>query len=276
MEYRILGPLEVTHDGRPVALGGAKQRALLAVLLLEAGRVVSPERLVDALWGDSPPEDARHAVQVYVSQLRKALAAGGPGSNPIVTQPGGYVLRLGPDDLDLHRFERDVEAGRSALSAGDARTAVDLLRDALRLFRGPPLAGLALEGPAGAAISRIEELRLTATEDRVRAELQLGRHAELVPELQELVSAHPLREPLRASLMLALYRSGRQADALAVYQEGRAVLAEELGIDPMPELQALHGSILRQDPALRGDAPPSEGIPPAGGAGPRSRAAHRP
>jgi len=256
MEYRVLGPLEVTHVGRPVALGGAKQRALLAVLLLDAGRIVSPERLVDALWGDSPPEGARHAVHVYVSQLRKALAGGGAGSNPIATQPGGYALRIEPDDLDLNRFERAVEAGRSALSAGDAQRAVDLLRDALRLFRGPPLADLALGGLAAPAIARIEELRLAAIEDRIRAELRLGRHAELVPELQELVSTHPLREPLRASLMLALYRSGRQADALAAYQEGRSVLAEELGIDPMPDLQALYESILHQDPTIGGDVRP--------------------
>ncbi|HXF37880.1 MAG TPA: AfsR/SARP family transcriptional regulator, partial [Actinomycetota bacterium] len=228
MEFRILGPLEVTDGGRPIALGGAKQRVLLAVLLLEAGRVVPIERLVDALWGDAPPEDARHAVQVYISQLRKALVAGGAGANPIATQSGGYALRIEPDDLDLHRFERAVEAGRSALAAGDAGRAADLLRDALALFRGPPLAGLELEGPAGAAMARIEELRLAAIEDRIQAELGLGRHVELVPELQELVSTHPLRESLRASLMLALYRSGRQADALAVYQEGRSVLAEEL------------------------------------------------
>ena len=279
MEYRILGPLEVMDDdGRPVALGGAKQRALLAVLLLEAGRVVSAERLIDALWGDSPPSDVRHALQVYVSELRKALAGNGTRSSQIVTRPSGYLIEVDPEDLDLGRFESHAEAGRRALSSGDTERAAAFLREALALFRGPPLADLALEPFAGPAIARIDELRLTALEDRIEAELQTGRHAELVPELQQLVATEPLRERLRGNLMLALYRSGRQADALGTYQDGRSILAEELGIDPMPELRALYEAILRQDASLSpepqaGAAPLRAPAAPASTATPS--AAHR-
>jgi DNA-binding SARP family transcriptional activator len=245
VEFRILGPLEAVEAGRPVPLGGAKQRALLAVLLLEANRPVSSDRLVDALWGESPPGTPHHAVQVYVSQLRKAL-----GGEAIVTRPPGYVVPVEPDALDLHRFERLVERGRGALAGGDADAASRTLREALDLWRGPPLADFAFEAWAQGAIARLEELRLVAVEDRIEADLALGRHAELVGELEAIVRAHPLRERPRGQLMLALYRAGRQAEALAAYQDARRALVEELGIDPGPALQRLERAILTQDESL--------------------------
>jgi DNA-binding SARP family transcriptional activator/class 3 adenylate cyclase len=257
MEFRILGPLEVAEGGRLLPVGGGKQRALLSVLIINAGRVVSIDQLIDALWGERPPETAAHTLQVYVSQLRKAL--GSPdrsGRSVLATQGRGYVLRVEPEAIDLHRFERLVEDGRRALEGGDPRGADRLLRDALALFRGSPLADITFEDVAQAEIARIEDLRTKAEEDRIEANLALGRHGELVGELQAQVARNPLRERIRALLMLALYRSGRQAEALQVYREGRQLLADELGIDPMPELQRLEQAILRQDPSL--DAPPRE------------------
>jgi predicted ATPase/DNA-binding SARP family transcriptional activator/Tfp pilus assembly protein PilF len=254
VEFRMLGPLEVVDDhGRPLGLGGAKQRALLAVLLLHAGEVVSAERLVDELWGEDPPKSARSVLQVYVANLRKVLepgrarrAAGGV----LRTRPPGYLVAVAPDDLDLGHFERLAEQGRAALAAGDAEEAAGLLRGALELWRGPALADVALEASGQAEIAGLEERRLAALEDRIEAELAAGRHSELVGELEAVIAAHPLRERLHGQFLLALYRSGRQAEALEAYRRMRETLAEELGIDPGRPLQDLERAILAQDPTL--------------------------
>jgi DNA-binding SARP family transcriptional activator len=243
VEFGILGPLQIRDGDREVAVTGAKQRALLAVLLLHAGEVVSSDRLIDELWGDEPPESGVTALQVRVSQLRKAL---GSAAEQLETRAPGYVIRLGTEELDLHRFTRLVD---EAVSAEPAH-ASDLLWQALALWRGPPLADFAYEGFAQAAIGRLEELRLAALEKRIEADLAVGRHAELAGELESLVVEHPLRERFRGQLMLALYRSGRQAEALAAYQSTREALVEGLGIEPGPALQELERAILRQDPGL--------------------------
>ena len=233
-----------------MALGGQKRRALLAVLLLDANSVVSGDRLIDALWGDSPPETARNTIQVYISQLRKLLP-----ESALETAPPGYRLVIEPDNVDLFEFIRLSEEGRTALGAGDAAGGADTLRAALALWRGAPLADLAWEPFAQAEIVRLEELRLAALEDRIDADLALGRHGQLIGELEQLVAEHPLKERLRAQLMLALYRSGRQADALAVYQRARRTLVDELGIEPSDSLKQLELAILAHDPALSLDAP---------------------
>jgi DNA-binding SARP family transcriptional activator len=243
MEFRILGPLEASDGDRAVPLSGARQRALLAVLLLNANRVVSGDRLIDAIWGEEPPESGATALQVRVSQLRKALGAGG---SLLVTRAPGYAIQLGRDQLDLHRFERLVCEADGAESV----VAAEKLREALALWRGPALADFSYASFAQAAIGRLEELRLAALERRIEADLALGRHALLVGELEELVSEHPLRERLRGQLMLALYRSGRHAEALEAYQRARRMLVDELGIEPSPALQELETAILRQDPVL--------------------------
>jgi DNA-binding SARP family transcriptional activator len=230
MEFRILGPLEALEDGRPVDLGGAKQRALLAILLVHANAVVSADRLIDALWEDEPPETAHKALQVYISQLRKAL-----GKERLETKVPGYRLRVAQGELDLERFQRLAEGSQ---------------RQALALWRGEPLSEFAYQRFAQAEIARLEELRLSCLERRLQADLEQGRHAAVVGELERLVREHPLRERLRAQLMLALYRSGRQAESLDVYQDARRTLTEELGIDPSLELRELQQAILRQDPVL--------------------------
>ena len=242
MEFRILGPLEVVEQGRTLALGGPRQRGLLALLLTRANEVVPVDRLIDELWEASPPATATNALQYHVSQLRKAL---GPGER-VVTHEPGYVLRLGADELDLFRFERLVGDARTATPADASR----LLAEALGLWRGPPLADLTGASFLQPEIARLEELSLSALEGRLEADLALGRQATVVAELEALVYEHPLRERLRALLMHALYASGRQADALAVYRDGRALLVDELGIEPGPALQALERAILRQDPGL--------------------------
>ncbi|HEX4747559.1 MAG TPA: BTAD domain-containing putative transcriptional regulator, partial [Gaiellaceae bacterium] len=244
LEVRLLGPLEASRAGAPIALGGPKPRTLLTVLALEPGRVVSVDRLVEALWPGEPPETAAHAVQVYVSQLRKAL---GP---VIATRPPGYELELAPERVDIQRFTRLAQEGRAALAGDDPVAAEGALRDALALWRGPALADFLYEPFAQTEIARLEELRTVVLEERIDADLGLGRHAELVPELEALVQAQPLRERPRAQLMLALYRSGRQADALAAYRSARDTLVDELGIDPGPELRELEAAILRQDESL--------------------------
>ena len=241
LEFRILGPVEVWKDGEPLQLGSRKQRATLALLLVDAGRVVSTDRLIDALWGESPPRTASTSLQNFVSALRKSL-----GSEVLVTRPAGYQLAVGPDQVDAERFRRLLGEARGA--APEARSAK--LTEALALWRGAPLADFRFESFAQADISRLEELRLAAVEERVEADLEAGRHAELVGELESLVSESPLRERLRGQLMLALYRSGRQAEALQAYLDARRELVDELGIEPGGELQALHSSILRQDPRL--------------------------
>jgi DNA-binding SARP family transcriptional activator len=245
IEFRILGPLEVRQDGLPVAITGAKERALLAVLLLHANEAVTNDRLVDEIWGEDPPSTARKSLQVRVVALRRALP-----KNTLTTRGAGYSIELAPDQLDLHRFERLVVESRQASADGDLRTAAATLREALALWRGPSLADFADEPFAAPAIARLEELRLGALELRVDAELTLGLHAQLVGELKELVSAQPFRERLRGQLMLALYRDGRQAEALELYDRTRATFVEELGIEPGPALRELQRAVLRQDVAL--------------------------
>ncbi|MGH3128893.1 MAG: BTAD domain-containing putative transcriptional regulator, partial [Gaiellaceae bacterium] len=250
LEVRLLGPIDVRRAGTPVALGGPKPRALLAALALEAGRVVSVDRLVEALWPGDQPETAGHAVQVYVSQLRKALGAA------LATRAPGYELELAPEQIDVHRFTQLAQEGRAALAGGDPVAAEGAMREALALWRGPALADFLYEPFAQNEIARLEELRTVVLEERIDADLALGRHAELVPELDALVQAQPLREHPRAQLMLALYRSGRQADALAAYRAARETLVDELGIDPGLELRELEAAILRQDDSLFLDEAP--------------------
>jgi YVTN family beta-propeller protein len=244
VEFRILGPLEVWKDGRRVELGVGKQRALLAVLLLRANQVVSTDELIDALWGANPPPTAHKALQGGVSQIRRAL-----GSAAVLTRPPGYSLSVDRDSLDADSFERLLADGRR-LAHDDPARGAELLRGALALWRGPVLPEFAFEEFARNEIARLEELKLTALEERIDADLELGRHADVVPELELAVNRNPLRERLRAQLMVALYRSNRQAEALAVYQQGRRLLAEELGLQPAPQLQDLERAILSQDPSL--------------------------
>ena len=207
MEFRILGPLEVRSNGQSLPLGGPKQRAVLALLLLGANRVVSRERLIAELWPDAPGRDSEHALTLQISRLRKALSAAGDGGERVVTRAPGYVLRVERDELDLDRYERLVAAGRTALEAGDAESAVARLRAAESLWRGRPLADLEFEPFARLDVERLEELRLAALEERIEAELATGRHHQLVPELEGLVAEHPLRERLRAQLMRATMRA---------------------------------------------------------------------
>ena len=242
MEFRILGPLEIVEKGRPLPLGGLRQRMLLALLLTNANEVISTDRLIEELWAGRPPRSALNALQFHVSQLRKAIAP----SDAIATKEPGYLMRLEPDELDLLRFERLVAEAQHSPPELAAR----LLRDALGLWRGRPLADLEHRWGADPVIVRLEELRTMALELRIEADLALGRHAELVVELEALVREHPLRERLRAALMRALYASGRQAEALNLYRETRETLVGELGIEPSAALQELQGAILRQDPAL--------------------------
>ena len=253
MDFRILGPLEASDGNGPIVLGGARQRAVLAILLLHRNEVVSTDRLIDALWGGQPPETAKTALQGYVSRLRKALGRSG---SALVTQAPGYVLQVTPGTLDRDRFEGLLARARDERSAGDPAAAAALLDDALALWRGPALSDLSYEPFAQSEIARLEELRLVALEGRFDLALASGLREDLVGELEALVDAHPLRERFRGQLMLALYRAGRQADALSAYREARQVLVEELGIEPGPELQRLEGDILRQEPAL--DPPSAE------------------
>jgi DNA-binding SARP family transcriptional activator len=248
VRYRILGPLALLDDeGNTVPLGGRRERALLATLLLEANQVVSRDRLIDALWGDRPPETASNALQVHVSKLRRALtdSQGAPG--PLHTESPGYVLRTSPGELDAERFETMA----SDSLTGDKPDVVSAtLRGALDLWVGPVLDGIELDASWRSDITRLEELRISVLERRIEADLALGRHRELVGELEALVQAHPWRERLTGQLMLALYRSGRQADALGAYSRTREVLVEGHGIDPTPVLQELHLAILNQSPQL--------------------------
>ena len=246
MELRILGPLEaVGDDGVGIPLGGRRARAVLARLLVQPNTIVSIDSLVDAVWGESPPATATGALQVHVSALRKAL-----GADRIVTRAPGYSLRVDERELDATRFERLVQKGNGLLETGNAAQARARLADALELWRGPALADLAYEPFAQREAERLEELRLVALERRLEADLALGRDAELVGELETLVAEHPLRERLRAQLMVALYRSGRQADAVAAYRDARSALVDQLGLEPGTELRELEQAVLRQDPAL--------------------------
>src|SRR5829696_1190727 len=257
MDFRILGPLEVRDGDRELLLGGRQQRALLALLLLHANEVVSVNQIVDELWPEAPPTSATKSLHALVSRLRRTLEGepsarkGDAGDNGVVlTRAHGYVLTIAPGDLDRDRFESLLEAGRRALAAGHTKEASATLREALALWRGPPLAEFAHDSFAQVEIARLDELRLSALEERIEADLAAGRSAELVAEVDALVAAHPLRERLRGQLMLALYRSGRQAEALSAYQEARRLLVDQLGIEPSQALQRLERAILQQEESL--------------------------
>src|SRR5215468_7686358 len=253
LEFGILGPLEVQVSGRAVPLGGPRQRAVLALLLLEANRVVSMDRLAEDVWGGDPPEGWATTLQTYVFHLRQALEPGrsrGAASGVLVTRGRGYLLRVDREHLDGALFQDGFAAGRAALEAGRCAEAAETLRKALELWRSPVLADLADYAFTRPEAARLEELRLATLEARIDADLALGRHDALTAELERLVAEHPLRERLHGQLMLALYRCGRQADALAAYRRVRDLLDGELGIDPGEPLQRLHGSVLAHDPAL--------------------------
>jgi YVTN family beta-propeller protein len=245
MDFRILGPVEVRDDGRVVQLGGGKQRAVLALLLLNANRVVASERMIELLWGERPPATAATALHGHISSLRKAL-----GPDVIATRPPGYVLETAIGELDLERFQWLRAEGRDALERGDPGGAAERLRAALGLWRGEALSDIGFEPFIQTEAARLEGLRLDAVQDRIDADLTTGRGTELVDELERLVAAEPLRERLWAQLMLALYRSGRQAEALDAYRRARQTLVSELGIEPGPELRDLERLILAHDPTL--------------------------
>jgi len=251
-DFRILGPLEIVDETGPLLLGGLKQRAVLAILLLEAPKAVSTDRLIDALWAEQPPRTAATSLQNFISQLRKTL-----GADVLVTKPPGYALAIQPEQVDLTRFRHLVATARAATEAAERAAR---MREALDLWRGAPLADFEFEPFAQPEIARLKEERLAVVEERIDADLEAGRHAEIVGEVEALVDRHPTRERLRAHLMLALYRSGRQAEALGVYQDARRTLVDQLGIEPGRDLQQLHGEILRQDAGLRAPdaAPPAE------------------
>ena len=254
LEFGILGPLEVRDGGVPLPVGGPRQRALLSLLLCNANRVVSRDRLIDELLGGQPAESAERLLRVQISRLRRALASDGDESR-VIARPPGYVLRVEEGELDLHEFERLLDDGGRALEHGDPEQAAVVLREAESLWRGRPLADLEFEPFARLEVERLEELRLLAVEERIEADLRLGRHAAVCPELEVLVDDHPLRERLRGQLMLALYRSGRQVKALDVYRDGRSRLVDELGLEPGPQLRQLERAILEQDVTLQAPRP---------------------
>ena len=262
VEIRLLGPLEVLSHGRTLNIGGGRQRALLALLALHANEIVSSDRLIQELWGELPPSTAAKALQNLVSRLRKTIDP--EESGVLGTRPPGYVLRVEDEEIDCRRFERLVVEGRQALET-DPKQAVARLREALALWRGEALAEFAYQPFAQVEIARLEELRLTALEDRIEADLELGRHSDVVPELQVLAATNPLRERLCGQLMLALYRSGRQAVALEVYRERRRSLDEELGLEPSAALRQLEQAMLTQDPSLGSLPKPPRRAPTARG-----------
>ena len=248
MEFRILGPLEVVEDGDPVALGTLKERLVLGVLLLHANEFVSRERLIDDLWGEAPPPTARKAVNVYLSKLRKVLSVA--GGDPITTASGGYRLNVEPEGLDASRMRVLIADAQELVAKGESESAAERFQEALSLWRGPTLAGLQLESRGRDEVAQLDELRLTALMDRIDCDLALGHHERALGELGVLVPEHPLRERLRAQQMLALYRAGRQADALEAYAEARRTLVDDLGIEPSEALQRMQQAILRHDPSL--------------------------
>jgi DNA-binding SARP family transcriptional activator len=245
VEYRLLGPLEAIVGGRSMELGAPRHRALLVLLLAQANTVVPVHRLIDEIWGDAPPASAANLVQGAISHLRKVL-----GKDSIVTRGHGYAVQVGPDALDLHVFERRAQEGSLELERGDFEQAAATLAAAVDLWSGSALADLDGEPCVEAVAGRLEDLRLLVTERRLEAELGRGRHADVLGELRELVRDHPLRESCHALLMRALYGAGHQAEALEAYRSARESLVEELGIEPGPALQELHGRMLRQDPTL--------------------------
>ena len=255
--FRVLGPVEVAVGAELLPIGGPKQRAVLALLLVEHGHVVSAERLVDSLWGDDSAEPSKNVLQVYISHLRKVLepAARALGQPIIETRRPGYVVDVAAEQVDLGLFEHLVDVARRRAREGDAATAVAQLQEALALWRGSPLADVADEPAVAGTIARLESARLAASSDRVELMLTLGRHIEVLDELTDLVDRHPLDERLRGLLMVALYRCGRQADALATFQDARRALVDELGIDPGPELRRLEGLVLQQATELAAPAP---------------------
>jgi DNA-binding SARP family transcriptional activator len=251
MDYRILGPLEALDGERRLPLGGARQRSVLALLLLHGNEALTRDVIIDQLWGEEPPATAAKVLQNCISALRKEL----PGANETLRTVGrAYCLALEPDELDRDRFERLVSEGRAALGEGQHAEGAERLRKALGLWRGAPLSDFAYEPFAREEITRLEELHIAALEDRIDADLALGRHDEVTPELEALVTRHPLRERLRHQLMLALYRGGRQAEALEAYRSGRRAMLAELGLEPGRALQDLERGILAQDPSLEGPA----------------------
>src|SRR5215216_4816984 len=248
MHLRLLGPVEAHLDGRTLPLGPPKQRAVLAMLAVRPGHTVSVDELAEGLWGEHPPASAPKMVQLYISHLRRAIEGDGAA---IATHGRGYALELADDRVDAVRFERLVDEGKAD--------------EALALWHDDPLSDLRSEPFAPAEIRRLEKLRARALEAAVDEQLAAGRHREVLARIDELVAEHPLRERLHAQRMLALYRSGRQADALAAYRGARATLVEEIGVEPGPELRRLHEAILAQDPALElpfAGAPPARGPPP--------------
>jgi predicted ATPase/DNA-binding SARP family transcriptional activator len=266
MRFGILGPLQVIgDDGRELALGGRMPRAVLALLLLRANEVVSSDQLVEELWAGTPPASGAKGLHVHVSRLRRALAAGhsGPDGERLVTTAGGYVLRVGPEELDVQRCERLIGEGRSLLAAGRPDQARAALSGAVELWRGDVLADFQYDAFAQGEIARLGELRAAVLEERIAVEMLLGREAQVLGELERLVRDYPYRERLRGQLMLALYRTGRQADALAAYRAARSALVDELGIEPSVELRQLHEAILAQDRALL-RADPGQPAPTAG------------
>ncbi len=266
MDFRILGPLEVLDGGRALALGGTRQRALLAILLLHANETVSTDRLIEDVWGGGSAQTAAKTVQVHVSRLRKALPG---GAELLVTRERGYQLQVDPERVDANRFERLLGEARAEHAAGRPEGAAARLEEGLGLWRGEPLADLAYEPFAQAEAARLADLRAGAQELQIEAKLALGGHSEVIAPLEALIEEHPFRENLRAQLMLALYRSDRQAEALQAYQDARRRLVEELGIEPGERLRELERAVLAQDPSLalpvgepRRDPPPPEPPPP--------------
>ena len=260
MRFCVLGPLEAYANGHRVTIGGGRERALLALLLVHSGEIVSRDRLIDELWGGEPPSSGSQSLDVYLSRLRKAFREAG-ANDVLATRSPGYVLYA--EETDARRFEILAGEGRDALAAGDPGRAAERLMQALARWRGAAYLEVADEPWARAEAGRLEELRLAATEDRIDAELSLGHHATLVGELEQLVARHRTRERLVGQLMLALYRSERQADALAAYRAARRSLVEDLGLEPGPELRRLEAAVLAQDPAL--DLPPKSGREPLRG-----------
>jgi YVTN family beta-propeller protein len=255
MDFRILGSLEVLEGERVLDVGGGKQRSVLALLLLHANEIVPSDRLIDELWPDEPPPSAAKIVQVHVSRLRKALDGAGEGI--LLTRGHGYELRIASGQLDVNRFRELLEEGRAALAANEPVKAGETLREALVLWRGPPLAEFTYDSFAQEEIARLQELHLAALEERIEADLALGKHDAVVQELEGLVARHPFRERLRGQLMLALYRGGRQAEALEIYRHTRRTLADELGLEPSPRLQQLERAILAHDLSVQSPTRPS-------------------